>query len=185
MPNQLVKNWFGNRFSDLHPLLQQLHLEGGALKGKVNISYGNGIAGILGQRLARKMTLPNAGEHELLVQISHDDEYLHWSRSFGNSNVVHSLFKPVGSVERGYWLETTGPVAMRLTVDVRNGGWYWRCLKVCLFGIPIPVWLVPESNAYKVIVNGRYKFHVSFSFPFFGELVRYEGMLDALGDGDS
>ena len=28
MHNELVKRWFGNQFSDLHPLLQKLHIEG-------------------------------------------------------------------------------------------------------------------------------------------------------------
>ena len=183
MSNKLVKNWFGDRFADLHPLLQQLHMEGGMLKGSVNISYGRGIAGILGKRVAHKMKLPEAGSHELLVTISHDDAYMHWSRRFDNENLVESLFKPVGNLGNGYWLETTGPLSMRLTVDVKKGGWYWRCLKVYILGISIPIWLIPDSNAYKVIEDGRYNFHVSFSLPIFGDLVTYEGMLDAMDAG--
>lgn len=57
MPNELVKNWFGGQFNDLHPLLQQLHTDGGSLTGDIDIAYGKGLAGIIGGRLAKKMKL--------------------------------------------------------------------------------------------------------------------------------
>ena len=183
MNSELVKRWFGDRFADLHPLLQQLHVEGGNLKGRVDISYGKSVAGILGRRIAHKMRLPKAGSHELLVTITHDDVYMHWSRRFDDQQVVESLFQPVGHLNDGYWIESTGPLEMWLTVDVKDGGWYWRCLKVYLFGCPIPLWLIPNTDAYKVIEDDKYRFHVSFSHPLFGVLVKYEGILDAVGEG--
>jgi hypothetical protein len=39
-------------------------------------------------------------------------------------------------------IEDTGPLKMRLTVDVENGGWYWRCLEMRLFGLRFPLWMV-------------------------------------------
>ncbi|WP_081758314.1 DUF4166 domain-containing protein [Thalassolituus oleivorans] len=126
MPNVLVKNWFGDKFSNLHPLLQKLHTEGGRLTGDVEISYGKGLAGVIGVRLAKKMSLPSEGTHQLVVSISHDIDGLHWDRCFNNQALVKSLFKPVGHVEDGYWIETTGPLSMKLTVDINDGGWFWR-----------------------------------------------------------
>ena len=61
MPNILVKNWFGDKFSNLHPLLQKLHTEGGRLTGDVEIYYGKGLARVIGGRLAKKMNLPSEG----------------------------------------------------------------------------------------------------------------------------
>ena len=183
MSSELVKDWFADRFSDLHPLLQKLHVEGGRLRGKVDLYYGSGISGILGRRLARKMKLPGPGSHELSVTISHDDEYLYWNRRFNSQHSVESLFRPVGDYEDGYWIETAGPLSLKLTVDIKNGGWHWRCLQVCLFGCPIPMWLTPSSVAYKEIKNNRYQFHVSFSLPILGVLVTYKGMLDVISEG--
>ena len=185
MSNELVKDWFADRFSDLHPLLQKLHVEGGMLRGKVDLYYGSGVSGILGRRVARKMKLPGPGSHELSVTISHDDEYLHWNRSFNSQQSVESLFRPVGDYGDGYWIETTGPLSLKLTVDIKNGGWYWRCLQVYLFGCPIPMWLIPASIAYKEVKEDRYHFHVSFSLPIFGVLVKYEGMLEAINEGSN
>lgn len=179
MPNVLVKNWFGDKFSNLHPLLQKLHTEGGRLTGDVEIYYGKGLAGVIGSRLAKKMNLPCEGTHQLVVSISHDNAGLHWGRCFDDQTLVKSLFKPVGHIEQGYWIETTGPLSMKLTVDINNGGWFWRCLKVNFLGFPIPRWLIPKTNAYKIIENGKYRFHVEFSLPIIGSLVSYQGLLRA------
>ncbi len=177
MPNELVKNWFVDQFSNLHPLLQKLHTDGGKLIGDVDIAYGKGLARIIGVRLANKMNLPNAGVHQLSVNISHDSDGLHWERCFDDKAVVKSLFKPVGNIKQGYWIETTGPLSMKLTVDINNGGWFWRCLNVNFLGVPIPRWLIPHTNAYKIIENGLYRFHVEFSLPIIGSLVSYKGLL--------
>lgn len=181
MPPNLVENWFSTEFSHLHPLLQKLHIDGGRLVGDIEISYGKGLAGFIGARLGKKMSLPNKGRHKLSVSISHDEGALHWGRSFNNQTFVKSLFKPVGNINNGYWIETTGPLTMNLTVDVENGGWYWRCLKIRLFGIPVPLWLIPHTNAYKIIENGQYRFYVEFSLPGIGSLVCYQGLLSLEG----
>lgn len=175
--NTSVKNWFGSEFNELHPLLQSLHLQGGTLKGDVNIQYGKGIAGLIGKRLAKKMNLPLAGNHQLSVFISHQNDGLHWDRIFNQGSVVKSLFKPVGNKQQGYWVETTGPLTMKLTVDIKQGGWHWRCLNMSVFGILLPMWLVPKTTAKKVIEDNQYRFHVEFSLPVLGSLVCYSGLL--------
>lgn len=179
LPSDIVKSWFHKDFEKLDPLLQKLHLVGGELSGSVDISYGSGLSGLIGKRLANKMNLPKQGRHKLLVSICHSTSGLHWKRKFNNNNVVESLFSPVGNNKDGYWIETTGPLTMRLTVDIINGGWFWRCLKMSLFGISIPLWLIPKSQAFKKIENGKYKFKVTFTYPLLGNLVSYEGLLDA------
>jgi len=179
LQNEVVSNWFQKDFSNLDPLLQKLHLSGGELSGIINISYGKGLAGLIGRRLAKKMQLPNHGEHRLLVSISHSQNGLHWNRRFNDNDSVESLFVPFGNYKNGYWIETTGPVKMKLTVDIVNGGWFWRCLKVSLFGLPIPLFLIPKSQAYKIIENGKYVFNVSFTYPLLGSLVSYRGILTA------
>ena len=179
MQHEVVRNWFEDDFTDLDPLLQKLHLSGGELSGDIDISYGRGISGLIGKRLAKKMKLPNQGKHQLLVSISHSSKGLHWKRKFNDDSIVESLFAPFGNNKNGYWIETTGPLKMKLTVDIVNGGWFWRCLKVSLFGLPIPLFLIPKSEAYKLIENGKYVFNVSFTYPLLGSLVSYRGILTA------
>jgi hypothetical protein len=173
----VVARWFGRRFEELHPLIQQLHTDGGGLTGKVKISYGKGFSGLIGRRLGKKMNLPSAGLHRLVVNISHDHDALLWSRCFNGSVHVQSEFKPVGDIDRGYWIEETGPLTMHLKVDIHQGGWFWRCVQIRLWGLPIPRWLIPMTSAYKRIENNQYRFHVSFTYPALGTLVSYQGLL--------
>ncbi|WP_181389622.1 DUF4166 domain-containing protein [Leucothrix pacifica] len=182
VPSDLVKKWFGDQFTKLHPLLQKLHTDGGTLTGDVDIHYGKGLAGVIGRRLAKKMKLPEAGTHQLAVTISHDSAGLHWGRCFNQYSYIESLFEPVGVITHGYWIEATGPLTMKLTVDVKDGGWYWRCLSIRFMGLPVPRWLVPKTTAYKVIEDDQYRFHVEFSLPMLGSLVRYQGLLSAQSD---
>lgn len=173
----VVARWFGRRFEELHLLIQQLHTDGGVLSGKVKITYGKGFAGLIGRRLGKKMNLPSAGLHRLVVNIAHENDTLLWSRCFNQSVILTSEFKPSGDINNGYWIEKTGPLTMHLTVDIHQGGWFWRCVQVRLWGLPIPRWLIPMMSAYKLIENNQYRFHVSFSYPTLGTLVSYQGLL--------
>jgi hypothetical protein len=179
MNTDLIKNWFGADFYKLHPLLQKLHLAGGVLSGDVHVSYGQGIAGLIGKRLAKKMNLPEPGVHSFTVAILHDHEGMHWNRCFGKTKEIKSIFKPVGYKEQGYWMERLGAITMKLTVDIHNGGWYWRCIGISIYGFPLPLWLSPRLHAYKLIEQELYYFHVAFSLPGLGVLVAYEGLLQA------
>ena len=97
MKNTPSSRWFGERFTELHPLLQQLHINGGLLSGPVDITLGRGLAGIVGRRLAGKLGIPvNGGSHTLQVAISHQTDSLRWDRCFDGDQWVRSLFQPVG-----------------------------------------------------------------------------------------
>lgn len=178
MNNTLVSGWFGPQFDALHPLLQQLHRQGGVLKGVVDLRYGRGWAGWLGRRLASRMGLPpSAGPLPLEVTIAHSPRALVWSRRFGAAHTMTSLFEPVGQWPHGHWMERTGALCLRLTVDVRDGGWYWRVLGARLHGIPMPIAWLPQSHAYKRIEGQAYRFSVSFVAPVLGLLMSYGGDL--------
>lgn len=175
-----VTRWFGARFDELHPLLRQLHRQGGVLSGEVELSFGAGLAGTLGRRLARRMGLPlDAGRHRLRVDISHNDSALIWSRRFDDDRPMVSTFEPIGQWPQGFWREHTGPLDMRLTVDVIDGAWHWRALQARLGGIRLPLALLPDSRAFKRVEDGRYRFEVRFVLPLLGEALSYQGLLDA------
>jgi len=173
-------HWFGQRFSELHPLLQALHVNGGTLSGPVTITLGDGLAAIVGRRLGTKLGIPVDGnQHTLQVTLSHRSDGLHWDRCFDGDHWMRSLFEPVGQWPDGHWLETTGPIKLRLTVDIRDGGWYWRVLKGQIGGVTLPAWLLPNTTAFKRIEDGRYRFHVSIAMPLLGTVLSYGGLLEA------
>jgi len=185
LTSEIVSSWFGKSFSNLDYKLQVLHRNGGMLHGKVEVIEGKGLARLIGRRIASKLNIPRSGIHDLLVNISHDEHYLHWDRQFNETTFMKSTFRPVGTIENGYWIENSGPLELMLTVNVKNQGWYWRCLQYKYRGIPIPAWLFPKMNAYKCIEDGGYRFYVGCSLPFIGLLFSYSGILQAKGQGTS
>lgn len=177
-----AERWFGPHFSQLHPLLQALHRDGGTLRGEVAIGVGTGLARPLGRRLAARLGIPtDRPRRGFDVLIHHDDRAMQWRRRFDDGSELFSEFRPVGRYPGGHWLETTGPVQMRLGVDLADGGWRWRVLAAHWRGWRLPLALFPRTHAYKRIENAsRYRFAVSFSLPLLGELLRYEGALTAV-----
>jgi hypothetical protein len=173
-----TKKWFGKHFTALHPLIQELHTHGGSLTGDVNIKFGAGVAGLVGKRLAKKLEIPSTeGIHSLKVVIKHTDDKLHWSRCFDNTQVLNSVFTPVRNKSNGYWEEKTGAIELYLKVDIKNQGWYWKPIKTKIKGIPLPMWLLPKTTAYKYIESDKYKFYVGFSFFTLGTFLSYSGLL--------
>lgn len=173
--------WFGQSFSELHPLLQQLHMKGGTLAGDIEIQFGQGLAGVIGKRIAKKLDIPTqAGRHSLQVSIAHVNNELHWSRCFNHTKTLTSVFIPIGEKAEGYWIERTGAVELHLTVDIINAGWYWKPIAMKLKGIPLPMWLAPKTKAYKYIESGKYRFHVSFSLLMVGTVLSYSGLLSPI-----
>lgn len=178
MSSTLVSDWFGPKFSELHPLLQQLHTHGGVLSGTVEIIIPSGVSGYLGKLLAKKLSIPlNSRFHDFTVTISHHPDGLHWDRYFDRGISMNSVFCPKGQLPDGYWVESTGAIKLFLSVDVRNGGWFWRTLKIKVRNVRLPLWLFPSTIAYKTIENAKYKFFVGFSFPFLGTVLSYSGTL--------
>ena len=177
MKETSVTRWFGAGFERLHPLLQRLHRDGGRLRGEVDVR----VRGAIGRRLAARLGVPADRERcAFEVHIGHADGALHWNRRFGDRHEMRSVFVPQGHWPDGCWIETTGPVRLKLAVDVVDGGWQWRCTGVRVRGIPLPLFLFPRTRAGKRIEDGRYRFEVSVALPFVGEVLRYGGLLDAI-----
>lgn len=183
-----MSNWFGNAFTVLHPLLQMLHLHGGQLTGEVQIECGNGVAGVVGRRLAEKLGVPtDADTATLTVDIAHSGDALLWNRTFhttdGRATTMRSTFTPVGSYPDGYWREATGKLELRLGVDTAGGGWRWIPRGMRLGGVPMPSALLPTTQAYKCVETTKdgacYRFDVAVVAPLLGTVLRYGGLLKA------
>jgi hypothetical protein len=178
MEGNAVTTWFSEHFTELHPLLQRLHREGGDLTGQVDVRYGHGLAGVLGRRLAMKLGLPAADQHcAMSVEIGHSDSCLLWNRRFAGGQIMNSTFVPHGHFPDGYWLESTGKLSLELGVKIIDGGWHWQQRRMLFLGIPVPAWLLPSSEAYKTVEDGHYLFSVRFTLPWLGLLFSYSGRL--------
>ncbi len=183
-PTAPAARWLGARFRQLHPMLQRLHEQGGTLSGEVAVHTGRGLAGLAGRRLARSLGIPvGRGRCGFEVAIGHAGAALLWDRRFEGGTRMRSVFEPVGHWPDGHWIERTGPVALRLTVDVADQDWHWRVLGARWHGVPVPRPLLPVSRAWKRIEDGRYRFEVEFAMPLLGVVLGYSGLLDVAAPG--
>ena len=176
-----VERWFGEGFTRLHPKLQELHRDGGVVRGIARLQYGSGLGGWIGRRFTQRIGIdPRLHEVELEVRIYSDAEVLHWDRRFGRGAAVKSEFRPIGSWPTGYWIERTGAVQIALRVDTSNGGWRWQAFRVWICGVRVPLALLPRVAAYKFMRDDRYVFHVELSMPVLGSMFSYSGELEPL-----
>jgi len=177
----IVQDWFGERFSELHPMIQELHTDDHRLKGVCQLEYSNGFAGKLGRSFGKKMNMPTqSGETELIVDMHHTDESLLWSRQFGATKNVISTFIPVGRFPDGGWREKTDDIEINLGVEIKNGAWHWVQNSVRLRGAPVPSIFSPKVTAYKDVLDGKYCFRVEFALPKIGRLFKYSGLLEVV-----
>jgi len=173
-----VEAWFGDAFNQLHPMLQQLHINGGTLAGKVQVRMGRGAAALVGRRLARQLGIPPVnGDIALTVHIHSSATTLHWNRTFGDGDTFASVFTPVGTYPTGHWVESSGALRLFLGVAIVDGGWEWRQRGGRLWRVPVPAWLLPRTTASKRIEQGAYHFAVRVSIPLLGEVLSYGGTL--------
>lgn len=180
-----VEEWFGGDFAQLHPHLQRLHREGGILRGAVEVSFGQGVAGIIGRRLASRMSLPTAaGVHDLQVDIHSEAGLLHWGRTFNGASRFDSKFQPVGRFPSGHWLEQSGNLTLALGVEVWDGGWHWQHRSTRLFGLPIPRAVLPTTIASKEIEGELYRFSVEVRAALLGKLLGYSGTLESVSSAE-
>ncbi len=175
----VTQQWFGEHFNQLHPDLQVLHTHGGTLFGEVEVSYGAGLAFLIGKRFGKKLGLPKtAGVTELRVEISHTDDAMIWCRQFSNTpNAMTSLFSPQGMYPFGNWTETIGAITIDLGVEIRHGEWHWVQRAAKLMGVPIPKLLLPAVTASKFVSDNLYHFNVMLSHRGLGMLLQYSGAL--------
>lgn len=106
--------------------------------GKIGLSFGKGLAKVMGKRLAQKLGIPlQPGEHELRIEIDDQEHSLYWCRCFDQQDKVRSIFRAFGNYADVYLLEKTALIQLILTVDIIDFAWRQRSL-VRVFGLPVP-----------------------------------------------
>lgn len=98
-----------------------------------------------------------------------------WTRNFGGQRFSSQLdLDPQGCLR-----ERFGPTAFRLGLTARDGQIHLPVLTARLFGLPLPRFLLPRSQAIESLdAEGRFSFDVRLMLPFFGLLVHYAGWLE-------
>jgi hypothetical protein len=142
-------------------------------EGRAQVSRGRNVVSRL---VGWIMELPDAAS-DVAVHVSverQDDGAERWTRMFGHSR-FHSLMSRDAN---GMVWERFGPLRFALGLKVQDGKLVYPILAGRAFGIPVPGFLLPTSDAFESVdEQGRFRFDVKLGLPVFGALVHYRGWL--------
>jgi hypothetical protein len=164
----------GKAWADLPAELRAMHDFSGSARGQASVERGTGR---LARLAARLMGFP-AASADVPVQVRFTERggVETWTHNFGDETFSSDQFAGRGRSEH-LVCERFGPLtfAMALVVD-------GDCLRLVLrrwsaFGIPLPMWFCPRSDAYERVEDGKFRFFVEISHPLAGLIVRYRGWL--------
>jgi hypothetical protein len=100
-----------------------------------------------------------------------------WTRKFGQEQFRSRQFLGWGRYER-LLCERFGPLTFAMAVVLEGERLTLVLRHWSFFGIPLPTWLGPKSEAYETADQNRFNFHVAISHPLTGLIVRYDGWLE-------
>ncbi|CAN7603893.1 DUF4166 domain-containing protein [Bosea sp. LjRoot90] len=151
-------------------------------QGRADVARGEGAMIDL---LCRLFGLPAAGT-DLPVTVSvargdsFDDSSETWTRNFAGQRFSSHL-----GIDRGELREAFGPFSFTLAAEASPEGLALPIAAWRVFGLPLPRFLMPSATAHETVdADGRFRFDVRLSLPFFGLLAHYRGWLKPRGSSD-
>jgi Domain of unknown function (DUF4166)/Saccharopine dehydrogenase NADP binding domain len=166
----------GDAWRQLPEPIQQLHSVTGVstFAGRCTVERGgNPLAWII----AKSIGFPPAGENlpiSVRLVAQGGDEL--WSRSV--AGCVFSSVQSAGTGRaEGLARERFGAVAVDMALVVESGRLRYVVRRWSLLGIPMPLWLGPQSVAVESVDSQKFCFHVEITHPLTGLIVRYRGWL--------
>lgn len=180
MQPPVFRRLLGSAFDHLPPAIRRAHDVRGvlALEGEADAT---GPDNWIGRAIAFLFRLPRPGKN-LPVRVemrSEADGSETWTRIYPGVTMRSNLRDPDPANQQID--EVFGPVAVRLVWQVTADGLRLTTLHARLFGIPLPSFLTPRSNAREgVDANGTFRFDVPIALPMIGTIVHYRGWLKDL-----
>lgn len=170
----LYERTLGDAWHALSPAVREMHSGGESAEGRARVDRGSGPLAMLAGAM---MSFPPAAA-DIPVRVTFEQmpggEV--WRRTFGRNSFQSHQYEGRGKSER-LIVERFGALefAMALVADgdrVRLITRRWSA-----FGIALPLWLAPRSDAYEREENGVFHFFVEITHPLAGLIVRYSGWL--------
>jgi Domain of unknown function (DUF4166)/Saccharopine dehydrogenase NADP binding domain len=144
--------------------------------GRADIEQGRGL---ITKLIGAVVGLPKGGS-DIPVTVSVDREVNGtrlteiWTRNFGGQR----FFSVLSATEVNTATERFGPLIFDLGLVVRNGELHFPVTGWRIGPLRLPAFLAPRSEAREFVDDeGRFRFDVRMSLPFFGLMAHYRGWL--------
>jgi NAD(P)-dependent dehydrogenase (short-subunit alcohol dehydrogenase family) len=162
----------GNLFDALPPTVRVMHSivgDGGAT-GRATVTRGSNI---LAKLIANIMRFPPAGNHRLHVHFTERDGAECWTRDFSGHRFSSHLSQ---SGQR--LVERFGPMRFHFDLSGDENRLRMQMQRWTAFGLPMPLFLGPKSDAREWGEGDRFHFDVPISLPLIGTVIHYRGWLN-------
>ena len=128
--------------------------------------------------IARAFGFPASGQDvEVSVNFDVRDGVETWTRTFSGKS-----FSSVQSEGRGasehLLCERFGPLNFAMALVYKEAQIHLVLRRWTAFGVPMPLWLGPQSTAHESAIDEKFRFDVEIGHPMVGLIVRYRGWLD-------
>ncbi|MEQ1538535.1 MAG: DUF4166 domain-containing protein [Sphingorhabdus sp.] len=162
----------GDAFYALPPAVRGMHRivgDGGA-EGRATVTRGGNI---LAKLIANIMRFPPEGDHTLHVHFTERDGAECWTRDFGGHRFQSHLSQAGAQL-----VERFGPLRFHFDLSGDETGLRMHMTRWTAFGLPMPLFLGPKSNAREWGEGDRFHFDVPISLPLIGPVIHYRGWLN-------
>lgn len=154
---------------ELHTVFDLRRWSGTAKVTRGNSRIGNLLCKLIGFP-------PDTPKTPVTVSIENRGETEIWQRDFGG-RTFRSILSPGGPSGSGRIHERFGAMSFAIDLRLDNGSLHFPVSNGAIFGIPLPRFLLPVSEATEAEQDGTFRFDVKVSLPGIGMLVRYQGRL--------
>jgi hypothetical protein len=172
----LYRRLLGEAWDRLPASVRALHdLQGETrVAGRAEVDRGTGL---LSRLVATVVGFPAAGG-EVPVEVTFQvrDGIETWQRRFAGQRFSSTQEEGRGRSE-GLVVERFGPVRVGMALVVEGDRLRLVVRRWSLFGLPLPLALAPNGEAWETEAEGRFRFHVEIRHPWTGLIVRYRGWL--------
>jgi hypothetical protein len=119
---------------------------------------------------------PSGAEMPVTVQFHADERGETWTRTFAG-HAFSSRQYPGRGKSAHLLCERFGALAFDMALVTEKDRLRLVTRRWSAFGLPLPLWLAPRSEAYESEQDGAFHFFVEISHPLVGLIVRYRGRL--------
>ncbi len=172
----LYRRLLGDAWNSLPPPLQAMHDLDAELTadGVAVVERGTSLPARL---IAFVMGFPPAGKDiPVTVSFRAREGRERWHRTFAGHSFASTQEEGRGRFER-LICERFGPLVFGMALVCESDRLRLVLRRWSMFGIPLPLFLAPRSNAYEFARDGRFHFHVEIGHPLAGPIVSYRGWL--------
>jgi len=169
----LYEQVMGPEFARLDAPVQAFHRLAGThvLQGQVRVEAPWSPLARLAARLIGAPAASGKGPMRLELVASADRET--WHRHFPTGQMASRLEHGQGCV-----VEHLGPLRLEVALEAADGRLVLRLLRMRLWGLPCPSWLLPQLIAEESGRSGQLHFLVRAAVPLVGPVLGYTGYLE-------